>query len=198
MFTRNFVRNSWRNLWAGLSLLAAISFVAVSMLQAQSTSSLRGVITDAQGAVVPGAVVALSSAATGASRQVVTDNTGTYQFLQEMPGEFTLSVTKPGFAKATQDHVVLQINTPATLNIQLEVGTTGQTVNVTAEASTSQHLRRIGGQCLYRAFDPAAAARHAQRGGTAEPATGRHVPGRSDGITPRSKQHRPRRRGCER
>ena len=52
-----------------------------------------------------------------------------------MPGEYTLSVTKPGFSKATQEHVVLQINTPATLNVQLEVGTTGQTVNVTAETS---------------------------------------------------------------
>ena len=31
---------------------------------------------------------------------------------------------------------MLQINTPATLNVQLEVGTTGQTVNVTAETST--------------------------------------------------------------
>jgi hypothetical protein len=135
MFTRNFVRNSWRNVLAGLSLLAAVSIVAVSMLQAQSTSSLHGVITDAQGGVVPGAVVALSSPTTGASRQVVTDNTGTYQFLQEMPGEFTLTVAKPGFSQATREHVVLQISTSATLNVQLEVGTTGQTVNVTAETS---------------------------------------------------------------
>ncbi|HTC87354.1 MAG TPA: carboxypeptidase-like regulatory domain-containing protein [Bryobacteraceae bacterium] len=114
-----------------MSLLAAIS-----LLYAQSTSSLHGVISDAQGAVVPGAVVALSSATTGLSRQVVTDNTGAYQILQVMPGEYALTVTKPGFAQATQEHVVLQINTPATLNVQLEVGTTGQTVNVTAEAST--------------------------------------------------------------
>jgi hypothetical protein len=130
MFTRSLVRCSWRNLLAGLSLLAA-----VSMLHAQSTSSVHGVVSDAQGGVVPGAVVALSSATTGASRQVVTDNTGAYQFLQEMPGEFTLTVTKPGFSQATREHVVLQINTSATLNVQLEVGTTGQTVNVTAETS---------------------------------------------------------------
>jgi len=114
---------------AGLSLLAAISTVHAQ------TSSLHGVVTDAQGAVIPGAVVAMSSSATAASRQVVTDNTGAFQFLQEMPGEFTLTVTKPGFAQATREHVVLQVNTSATLNIQLEIGTTGQTVNVTAEAS---------------------------------------------------------------
>jgi hypothetical protein len=130
MFTAIFARRSWRHLLAGLSLLAA-----VPTLHAQSSSSLHGVVSDAQGGVVPGAVVALSSAATGASRQAVTDNTGNYQFLQEMPGEFTLTVTKPGFSQATQGHVVLQVNTSATLNVQLEVGTTGQTVNVTAETS---------------------------------------------------------------
>ena len=92
------------------------------MLQAQSTSSLHGVISDPQGAVIPGAVVALNSATTGLSRQVVTDNSGSIRFLQMMPGEYTLTVTKPGFAKATQEHVVLQVNVPATLNVQLEVG----------------------------------------------------------------------------
>jgi Carboxypeptidase regulatory-like domain len=129
MLTRTFVRSSWRNLLAGLSLLAA-----TSMVHAQSSSSLHGVISDPQGAVIPAAVVALSSATTGASRQEVSDNTGAYQFLQVMPGEYTLTVTKPGFAKATREHVVLQVNVPATLDIPLEVGTTGELVNVTAEA----------------------------------------------------------------
>ena len=100
MFTRTSVRSSWRSVLTGLSLLAAISIVTVSMVQGQSTSSLHGVVSDPQGAVIPGAVVALSSAATGASRQVVTDNTGVYQFLQMMPGEFTLTVSKPGFCNS--------------------------------------------------------------------------------------------------
>jgi hypothetical protein len=130
MFTKVFARRSWRNLLAGLSLLAASS-----MVHAQSTSSLHGVISDPQTAVISGAIVALSNAATGASRQVITDNTGAYQFLQVAPGDYTLTVTKPGFSKATQEHVVLQVNTPATLSVQLQVGTTGQVVNVIAEAS---------------------------------------------------------------
>src|SRR3984957_7143414 len=131
MLTKTFARSSWRNLLTGLSLLAACS-----MLQAQTSSSLHGSVLDPQSAVIPGAVVSLSSASNGASRQAITDNTGSYQFLQVMPGEYTLTVAKPGFATSTQQHVVLQINVPATLNVQMEVGTTGQTVNVTAEAST--------------------------------------------------------------
>jgi hypothetical protein len=130
MFTRTFVRSSWRSLLSGVGLLAA-----ASLIQAQSSSSLHGVITDAQNAVIPGAVVALVSAGTGTSRQVISDNSGDYQFLQMMPGEYTLTVSKPGFSTSTREHVILQINVPATLNLQLEIGTTGQTVNVTAETS---------------------------------------------------------------
>jgi Carboxypeptidase regulatory-like domain len=135
MLTRTAVRRSWRNLLAELSLLATVSMLTITTLHAQNTSSLHGVISDAQGAVIPQALVALNSASTGVSRQVVTDNTGTYEVLQVMPGEYTLTVTKPGFAQSTREHVVLQVNTSATLNIELEVGTTGQTVNVTAETS---------------------------------------------------------------
>ncbi|MBV9771816.1 MAG: carboxypeptidase regulatory-like domain-containing protein, partial [Bryobacterales bacterium] len=108
----------------------------ISLLLGQSSSSLHGVISDPQGAVIPEAVVAISSATTGANRQVVTDNTGAYQFVQMMPGEYTLTVTKPGFAKSTQEHVVLQVNVPTTLDLQMQVGTTGELVNVTAEAPT--------------------------------------------------------------
>ena len=118
-------------------MVTVASFLAaLSMAQGQSSSSLHGVVSDPQGAVIPGAVVALLSPTTGASRQVVTDNTGVYQFLQMMPGEYTLTVTKPGFAKETREHVVLQINVPTTMDMQLQVGATGQTVEVTAEVTT--------------------------------------------------------------
>src|SRR5580704_11001265 len=99
MLTRTFVRRSWRSLFTLLSPLAAVSMLTISTLHAQNTSSLHGVISDAPGAVIPGAAVTLSSASTGVSRQVVTHATGTYEILQVMPGEYTLTVTKPGFAQ---------------------------------------------------------------------------------------------------
>jgi len=131
MFTGTSVHRFWKSSLALMGVLAA----GLTLLHGQSSSSLHGVVSDPQGAVIPAAVVSLASASTGASRQLVTDNTGVYQFLQMMPGEYTLTVTKPGFAKATREHVVLQVNVPSTLDIQLEVGTTGELVNVTAEAA---------------------------------------------------------------
>src|ERR1700682_6100884 len=113
-----------------LTLLAA-----ALLLNAQSTSSLHGTIADPQSAVIPAAIVTLSNVNTGFSRQVTADNTGAYQFVQVPPGEYTVTVTKPGFSKATRDRVTLQVSVPATLDIQMEVGAVGESVNVTAEAS---------------------------------------------------------------
>ena len=96
---------------------------------------MHGTITDPTGAVIPAAVVTFNNAATG-SRQVLTDNSGAYQFLQLPPGEDTIAASKCGFAKVTREHVTLQVNIPATLDLQMEMETTGELVTVSAEAST--------------------------------------------------------------
>ncbi len=58
-----------------------------------------------------------------------------------MPGEYMLTVTKPGFAKATQEHIVLQVNVPTTLDLQMQVGATGQTVERDRRSSRLLTLR---------------------------------------------------------
>jgi len=101
----------------------------------QSATSLRGAITDPSGATVPTAVVSLANVATGLKRQVTTGSDGIYQFLQTPPGSYQLTVEKPGFATATRESVQLLVNTPATLDLQMSVGATTESVNVTAEST---------------------------------------------------------------
>jgi len=107
---------------------------ATLLLTGQSTSSLRGTITDPQGAVIPEAVVTLSNDSTGWSRQLATDGTGEYRFLQVAPGDYKLTVAKPGFASVTREQIKLLVNVPSTLDVHMEVGTTGELVNVSADA----------------------------------------------------------------
>ncbi|MBV8847329.1 MAG: carboxypeptidase regulatory-like domain-containing protein [Bryobacterales bacterium] len=113
--------------------LAAVLFLATLPLAAQ-TSSLQGVISDAQGAVIPSAIVTVTNSDTSASRKEVTDNSGTFRFLQVIPGPYKIEVQKPGF-KTKAANMSLQVDVPATLNVTLEVGETIETVNVTAEAT---------------------------------------------------------------
>lgn len=102
---------------------------------AQSTTSLRGTVSDPSAALIPQAVVTLSDAATGFKRQVLTGADGVYQFLQVMPGLYQLTVEKPGFSVLTRDGVQLLVSTPATIDLTMTIGKTGDVVNVTSEVS---------------------------------------------------------------
>src|SRR6185369_9808736 len=123
-----------RNRWC-VSLFVCASLLIGLTSYAQSTTSLRGVITDPTGAVIPGAVVTLSNAGTGFKRQALTSEDGVYQFLQAPPGTYQVAIEKTGFTSATRDGVQLQVNTPATLDLRMEVGGTSDVVNVQADAT---------------------------------------------------------------
>ena len=119
-------------------LVFALSLLASSIWTAypQSTTSLRGVLKDSQSAVIPGAVMTLSSAENGTTRQVTSDAVGDYAFLQLSPGTYNVKAEKPGFTVLVREGVKLLVNTPTTLDLTMEVGKSTEVVNVVAEAST--------------------------------------------------------------
>jgi hypothetical protein len=107
-----------------LAVLRASCFILIlcSLVWGQSsTSSLRGVVSDPQGAVVVGAKVNLSNPNTGFSQSATTDNLGAYQFLQTPPGTYILTVSMAGFATLKQENLVLQVNVPQTANLTMQV-----------------------------------------------------------------------------
>jgi len=113
-------------------LLAMLA--SVSAAWGQATTSLRGTVTDPSGKAVAGAAVVLSSSEIKTARNITTGDQGEYQFLLVPPGTYVLSVTAPGFRRYEQKDLALLVNTPATVNIELKVGGTNETVTVTSEA----------------------------------------------------------------
>jgi Carboxypeptidase regulatory-like domain len=81
-------------------LCALLSLALPTFLLAQATASLGGRVTDASGAVIPGASVKLTLITTGVSRSNTTTGSGEYQFSQLAPGRYTLDVTAAGFGAA--------------------------------------------------------------------------------------------------
>ena len=110
-----------------------VSLLLTMLPLAAQTSSLQGVVTDAQGAVVPAAAITVTNTETNTPRSSLTDESGKYSLLQMPPGSYKMQVQAPGFSVFTSE-IRLQINTPTTLNVKLELGQTTETVNVTAEA----------------------------------------------------------------
>jgi hypothetical protein len=98
----------------------------------QINGAFHGVITDATRAVVPGAEIEVKNLASGQIRKATTDRAGFYTITQLAPGHYSVSVSKPGFATATQPDVELQVNQDLEADYTLTVGQVTQRVEVTA------------------------------------------------------------------
>lgn len=122
-----------RSVRASLILVAMLAFAGGAYSQA--TTSLRGTVADAQGLALPSAVLTLTNVQNGASRKVLADSVGEYAFAQIPPGTYRLSAEKSGFTTATRDNIQLLVNTPATMDLRLDVGGTTEIVNVMSEVS---------------------------------------------------------------
>jgi hypothetical protein len=114
--------------------MIAVFLLGIPAWSQSATTSLRGTVSDAKGAVLPGAAVMISDAQTGFSRNTVTDDQGAYQFLQIPPSAYVLEVKAAGFATLKEDGVRLLVNTPNTLNFSLQVQGQAVTVEVSGTA----------------------------------------------------------------
>jgi hypothetical protein len=115
----------------------AICVLGLSGAWAQTgTTSVQGVVTDKSGAVVSGAHITLINTEQGLERSVETGSAGEFNFLALPPGVYTLSAEASGFRKYERKNLQLLVNTPATANVILEIGTSSQTVEVSAATET--------------------------------------------------------------
>ncbi|HEY3620150.1 MAG TPA: carboxypeptidase-like regulatory domain-containing protein, partial [Candidatus Sulfotelmatobacter sp.] len=117
-----------------LVALVLASFISVSDLAlGQASTSLRGAVTDPTGGAIAGAEVLLLSPESKTERTATTGGQGEYQFLFIPPGTYTLTVSAKGFQRSKMTGLQLLVNTPATINTQLKVGTASEVINVTSE-----------------------------------------------------------------
>src|SRR6516164_166086 len=113
-------------------LVAGFLLLIALLASAQmGTTSLRGVISDPKGAVLPGATAKLTDPQTGWTRTVQTQSDGTYQFLQIPPSRYVVEVSATGFATMKRENVRLQV---AATRIEVEVTGEAPLVN-TQDAS---------------------------------------------------------------
>lgn len=116
-------------------LLAALVLACSSTLAfAQGAASISGVVKDSAGGVIPGATVVVKDNTTGNTFETVTTSTGTFTVLALQAGTYTVTATLTGFKTAQAGNVRVNIGTPATVNLTLEVGALTETVNVTSSS----------------------------------------------------------------
>src|SRR5688572_9135267 len=114
--------------------VVAIAAFAVAPLHAQQTESrIIGTVLDASKAVLPGATVTVTSKATGAVRETVTDTDGRFTVTTLAPGAYLVRVELAGFERKDYD-VVLGVGQIETVSSQLGLAGLTEQVTVSAQA----------------------------------------------------------------
>ena len=112
---------------------AVAQFAATPRAAVATGAGVAGTITDPAGAVIPRAQVELKNDDTGATYTAASDARGQFNIAGMAPGRYDLSITSMGFQRLVRSSIEVQPQTIARIDSTLNVGTTAETVTVTAE-----------------------------------------------------------------
>ena len=115
--------------------LAALVLLSLGAWAQSDLSTVRGVATDASGAVAPNIKITLLDIERNLTRTAFTTSEGTYEIPFLVPGLYRLSAVGAGFNEFVADQVRITSREIRRIDIPLVVGQVGSTVNVTASAS---------------------------------------------------------------
>jgi hypothetical protein len=99
-----------------------------------TNGTILGTVSDATGAVVPGASITIKNIETGASRTIVTDDGGRYRVPGLALGKYEVSVEHTGFSGEVRSGVELTVGREAVVDFNLKAGDVQETVRISEEA----------------------------------------------------------------
>jgi outer membrane receptor protein involved in Fe transport len=115
--------------------IALICFSPASLAQT-ATGGIRGVVTDASGASLPGATVTARNMATGVETRTTATGEGVYSVPRILPGKYSVAVEAPGFKKTEVTDIEVSIGKDAVIDVKLETGAINEVVTVTGGSET--------------------------------------------------------------
>ncbi len=103
-----------------------------------TTSRLTGVVTDPQGAVVPGVKITVVHRDTATTFTTTTNERGEYVVASIPTGTYRVSIAAQGFRTSVVNDVKIDAGVPATVDAALEIGAVAETVEVAGGAEVLQ------------------------------------------------------------
>ena len=97
------------------------------------TGSVRGIVWDPAGAVVPAASVTITNTSTGVTGHTISDKSGLYDFEFLVLGNYTVRATAPGFDTGMVGPFQVQIDQMVSADVKLQIGKASTTVSVTGD-----------------------------------------------------------------
>ena len=111
---------------------AAVALCGPSLAAQQTLGGITGEVTDSSGGMVPNVQVTLLGEQTSLKRAAKTNGSGEYTFVNLPIGTYTLTYAADGFDAQKTEHIAVQADRTATVNVQLKVGKISETVEVEA------------------------------------------------------------------
>jgi hypothetical protein len=114
--------------------LCALAAAAISVWSQEARATIGGRVTDPQGSVVPDAEVIVTSDATGVEQRTRTNDQGNWIVRFLVPGNYSFSVTAPGFERLERKAIPLQTADNKVIDTVLTVGAASEKITITGEA----------------------------------------------------------------
>ena len=110
-----------------------LTFALVGLAQTQiTTGTIQGTVTDANGAIVPGANVEIKNLDTNLTRTLTTDEGGRFAALALPPGPYSVTVSKEGFAIAVAERLNLTVGQALNLPVAMKISGVQERVTINA------------------------------------------------------------------
>jgi hypothetical protein len=108
------------------------------LLAQQDRASITGTVNDPSGSVVPNVKITVSQVDTGSVYSSVTNSVGQYRVPNLPVGNYRVTFEASGFKTFVRDNIALSVSQVLTIDAQLQLGNTAETVEVTAQTSLLQ------------------------------------------------------------
>ena len=122
-------------------------FLSGKALAQTETGQISGTVLDPQNNAVPNAKITIRNTGTGALRETASDDHGTFIVTNLLPAKYSIMAEAPGFAKLEQQ-VDLPPGRRVALELKLQVGKVGETVEVSATALAVNTENQTVGQLI--------------------------------------------------
>lgn len=129
-----------------LLLLAISSAPALAQID---TGTIQGIITDEQGAVIPGANIVVVNVETNQRVETPTNDQGFYTASKLKVGHYRVEASLPGFKTAVRTGILLEVQRVARVDFTLQIGEISEQVTVTDEAALLETETSAVGQVIH-------------------------------------------------
>ncbi len=126
------MRGSWS------ASVAIVLLALCGAVSAQTLGDISGEVRDPSGAVIAGAKITLTNVKTNATRTTESNASGAYVFPALQPGLYSLRAEKEGFKSYVRTNVEIQVQLSSRLDIDLQVGSVSESIEVSAQSALLQ------------------------------------------------------------